>query len=279
MQRILVGIDGSPYSEAALAYGVHVARALGATVHGVHVVDIVQVESPFLHDLAGAIGAAPQLNLTTLMRQNLEARGTQLLAQFRQTCAEAQIPRMEHLVTGVVPTEILRLAPDMDLILLGRGGLHTGLSKALLGSAVETVVRRSGKPTMVTPAQFTVPRKPLLATDGSPSAFAALEMAVAFVQALQVPLQVLHCTTESAHGQPILDEACAALTAAGVPCQGEICIGNAHEDLVHYATTNGHDVLFMGAFGRQRIVEWVVGSTTQYVLQTYPGPVVLCHTR
>src|SRR5215510_7891028 len=63
IRQILVGIDGSEYSDSALQYGCYLAKAFQATVHGVHVVDIVQVESPVLYDLAGAIGAAPQFNL------------------------------------------------------------------------------------------------------------------------------------------------------------------------------------------------------------------------
>ena len=278
IQQILVGIDGSEYSDTALQYGCYLAKAFQATVHGVHVVDIVQVESPLLYDLAGAIGAAPQLNLTTLMRQNLEVRGQQLLAQCRQVCEAEQVPSVAHLVTGVVPTEILRVAQGMDLILVGRGGLHIGLSKALLGSAVETVVRRSSTPTFVTPARFAPPRKALLATDGSPSAMAALEIAAACASTLALPLHVVHGTAIATCGQQVLDEAQARLTAVGVSYQGELYVGNAHEDLVRYITEREYDLLFMGAFGHQRIVEWVLGSTTQYVLRTCPAPVVLCHT-
>ena len=278
IRQILVGIDGSEYSDTALQYGCCLAQAFQATVHGVHVVDLVQVESPLLYDLAGAIGAAPQLNLTTLMRQNLEARGQQLLAQFRQVCEAAQVPSVAHLVTGVVPTAMLRVGQEMDLILLGRGGLHTGLSKALLGSAVENVVRWSRTPTCVTPARFAPPRKALLATDGSPSAMAALEMAAAFAGTLALPLHIVHCTAIASCGQQVLDEAQARLTAVGIASQGELSVGNAHEDLIRYITEREYDLLFMGAFGHQRIVEWVLGSTTQYVLRTCPAPVVLCHT-
>jgi nucleotide-binding universal stress UspA family protein len=277
LRKILVGIDGSEYSETALQHGLHLAQTFHATIHGIHVIDIVQVESPLLHDLAGAIGAAPLFNLTAQMRQNLELRGEQLLQQFRQACERAQVVYVEHLVTGVVPTEILRLADDMDLILLGRGGLHIGLSKALLGSVVATVVRRSGKPIMITPRGYYLPRKPLLATDGSPSAMAALYYAAHFARALEVPLHVVHCTTEAVSGQQLLDAARARLLDLGVACHTTLCSGNPHEELLRYVLDHGHDLLFSGAFGHNRLVEWVLGSTTQYLLHTCPVPMVLCH--
>jgi nucleotide-binding universal stress UspA family protein len=276
IQKILVGIDGSAEGEVALQYGVALAKTFRAELHGVHVVDIVQVESPLLHDLAGAIGVAPQLHLTTLMRENLESRGQQLLVQFRQTCEAEHIMCVDHLVTGVVPTEITRMARDVDIVLLGRGGMHTRLSKALLGSVVETVVRAGVKPTMVSPAHYAEIRQPLLATDGSPPAMAALATATMFVRQFDLPLAVVYCTSGTKRRETFLDDIEAQLIAAGVTCTVEVYQGNAHEDLVHYVRDRHHDLLFMGAFGQRRIIEWVLGSTTQYLLRTSTVPLVLC---
>jgi nucleotide-binding universal stress UspA family protein len=276
VEKILVGLDGSEYSDTALQYALHLAQRLHASVHGVHVIDIVQVESPLLYDLSGAIGAAPYLNMTSQMRQTLELRGEMILQQFRQACERARVEGVEHQITGVVATEILRYAEDMDLVLLGRGGLHIGLSKALLGSVVDTVVRRSGKPIMVSPLQYYLPRQPLVAIDGSPSALAALDYAALFVRTLELPLHVVHCTTAPASGQELLEAARDRLAALGVPCTTDLCMGNPHEDLVAYMMEHGHDMLFAGAFGRTRIVEWVLGSTTQYLLRTCPSPLLLC---
>ena len=84
IRHILVGLDGSDYAETALTYGLYLAKQFGATVHGLHVVDIVQVESPLLHDLAGATGAIPFFNLTNKMRENLELWGQQVLAYLNR---------------------------------------------------------------------------------------------------------------------------------------------------------------------------------------------------
>src|SRR5690606_29437008 len=140
------------------------------------------------------------------MRENLESRGQQLLAQFRQSCEAERIVCADHLVTGVVPTEITRMAHDVDLVLLGRGGMHTRLSKALLGSVVETVVRSGVKPTLVSPDAYTEIHKPLLATDGSPPAMAALAIATTFVRQFDLPLAVVYCTSETSRRETFLDD-------------------------------------------------------------------------
>jgi nucleotide-binding universal stress UspA family protein len=277
IQQILIGLDGSDDSDIALQHGMAWARACQATLHGVHVVDIVQVESPLLHDLAGSTGAVPQHNLTTLMRENLEYRGQYLLNQFRQTCEAAGITYAEHLVTGVVSAEINRIAREVDLIIIGRGGVHTGLSKALLGSTVESVVRSASRPTLVTAPHYTDIQKPLLATDGSPGAMAALSTAIALTQQLQLPLAVVHCTSTPSSHPEFLDEVKRRLADQGMDCEIGICQGNAHEDLLQYVREHGFDLLVTGAFGHQRIMEWILGSTTQYLLRTSPVPLMLCH--
>jgi nucleotide-binding universal stress UspA family protein len=278
IKDILVGLDGSVYSDAALQHGIALAKAWQATLHGLHVVDIVQVESPLLHDLAGATGAAPQLNLTTLMRENLELRGQQLLTLFRQTCEAEAVACVEHLVTGIVPAEITRAAQEVDLVVVGRGGVHARLSKALLGSAVESVLRSGVKPTMVTGQSYAEIRKPLLATDGSRPAMAALSMAMAFALPLQLPLSVVHCDSAISGSHEFLDALQARVVDQGIACEVDICRGNAHEDLVQYVKDHGYDLMFMGAFGHRRIVEWILGSTTQYLLRMSPVPLVLCHS-
>lgn len=277
MRHILVGLDGSDYAETALTYGLYLAKRFGATLHGLHVVDIVQVESPLLHDLAGATGAIPFFNLTNKMRENLELWGYQVLAQFRQRCEAEDVPYAEHLITGVVSTEIIRKANDADFIILGRGGIHTELSKALLGSVVETVVRRAAKPTMIVPQRYQQIGKPLVATDASSMAETALRTAAAFASTLQVPLAVVHCAPSRAEGEQTLAQTKALMQAEGIAGDVDFCQGNPHADLLPYMAQHGHDALFIGAFGHHRVVEWILGSTTQYLLRTCPTPLILCH--
>lgn len=277
IKSILVGLDGSDYGETALTYGLSLAKQFQADVHGLHVVDIVQVESPLLHDLAGATGAIPFFNLTTKMRENLELWGQQVLSQFGQVCTSENVPYVKRLVTGVVPTEIIRQATDVDLIILGRGGLHTELSKSILGSVVETVVRRTTKPTMIAPQRYRQIRKPLVAIDGSQMAVPALRIAAAFASTLNLPLQVVHCAASSEKSERPLQQTRDLMKAEGIPGSVDLCIGNPHDDLLRFMHEQDHDALFIGAFGHHRVVEWVIGSTTQYLLRTCSGPLILCH--
>jgi len=44
---------------------------------------------------------------------------------------------------------------------------------------------------------------------------------------------------------------------------------------VEFIRECGHDLLFIGAYGHSRIIEMVLGSTTEFVLRNSPCPVFL----
>ena len=69
IKRIVVGIDTSEHSRVAQAYAFALARRLGATLIGLHVVDIVSIEGSFFHDISGSLGLEPYLDFSSRMRE------------------------------------------------------------------------------------------------------------------------------------------------------------------------------------------------------------------
>ena len=51
--------------------------------------------------------------------------------------------------------------------------------------------------------------------------------------------------------------------------------GHANEEIVKFLKERDADLLFIGAYGHSRIIEMVLGSTTEYVLRNSPCPVFL----
>ncbi|WP_349259269.1 universal stress protein, partial [Candidatus Binatus sp.] len=51
--------------------------------------------------------------------------------------------------------------------------------------------------------------------------------------------------------------------------------GHANEEIVKFLKEHDADMLFIGAYGHSRIIEMVLGSTTEYVLRNSPCPVFL----
>jgi nucleotide-binding universal stress UspA family protein len=275
IKNILVPLDGSEHSNTALQYGLWLAKKFDGTLFGQHVIDAISVESTFYHDLSGSLGFEPYLDFSTRMRDALEERGKSILEEFTRLCRENGVRNVTFLDTGVVPNEICERAKVADLLVLGHRGVTEEFSTGLLGSTAESVTRKSPRPVFVSPKRFKEVEHPLLAYDGSQRASSAMEAAAEFCSRLGLPLTVLHVAKRDETGEKALGEAQAYLESYGIQVAYELARGYPEEKILEHLIKFHYDLLFIGAYGHRRIIEMVLGSTTEYVLRKSPCPVFL----
>lgn len=274
IKKILVAQDGSAHGASALSYGVWLAKRLGAAIAGIHVIDVVLLEGPFLHDISGAIGFEPFLNFSAKMREVLTDRGNAILASFSETCAEASVKSETILSTGIISNEICDKLRVHDLLIIGKKGVNASFERGMLGAATESVVRKSPRPVLIVPEKFSEPARPLLAYDGSPNAGAAMHSAAELVKALSLPLTVITVSREGDEGK-LIQEAEGYLKPYGVDARYANIAGEPPSGIERYYKENGHDLLFMGTSHHSRIVGMVLGSTTEHVMRNVNGPFFL----
>jgi nucleotide-binding universal stress UspA family protein len=275
VKRILVALDGSQHAVAALEYALWLGERLRATLVGLHVIDIVSIEGSFLHDVSGSLGFEPYLDFSSKMREALQERGRVLLDVFEQRCRERGVPCSAVMPIGVVANEICDHARTADLIAIGNRGVNERFSTGLLGSTTESVARKAPRPVLVSPTAFAPITRPLLAYDGSQRASAAMHAAAELASALDLPVTVAHVERNGNDPDAALGEAKEYLEAYGVAVTTRGLTGPPHQRIVDVARDGPFDLLFIGAYGHSRIIEMVLGSTTEYVLRNAPGPVFL----
>lgn len=275
IKSILVGIDGSEHARTALRYATWLARHLDATVTGLHVVDIVSIEGSFFHDISGSLGFEPYLDFTSKMREALHERGLALLDEFRATCTSEGVRHDTALQIGIVPSEICERARESDLVVIGHRGVNQRFSTGLLGGAAESVTRQCPKPVLVTPLEFTEIRSPLLAYDASQRSSAAMHAAAEVCSRLQLPLAVLTVCRDTEQGEKTIEQARRYLSSYAVEIRPLVVTGHAYERIPAEIRDKHYDLVFMGSHGHGRIIELVLGSTTEYVLRNVPCPVFL----
>lgn len=272
IKKILVTLDGSDRSDVALEYALWLSNKFDSTVVGLHVVDIVSLEGPFLHDISGSMGFEPYLNFSAKMREILESKGRGILDRFEEAASGAGVEFESELSFGVVINEICERAKLADLVVMGRRGVNALFEHGFMGSATEGVIRKSPKPVLVTPAGFTEPTRPMLAFDGSQNSAKAMHSAAEWVAALGLPLKVVHASNDEEAEDPVLADAESYLKPYGIEAE-YVRLGDDSPVAIetHYRD-NGHDLLFMGTSHHSRIVEMVLGSTTEHVIRSIPGP-------
>jgi nucleotide-binding universal stress UspA family protein len=131
VRAILVPMDFSPHSAAALDRAVDFAKVFGARIHLLHSY-AVPVRGVMPYDFAVPDGVWDGI------REAAESK----LEEFRQTVVSAGVEATGE-VSPVLPSEAILAAADeidADLIVMGTRG-HTGLKHVLLGSVAERAIR------------------------------------------------------------------------------------------------------------------------------------------
>jgi nucleotide-binding universal stress UspA family protein len=224
----------------------------------------------------GSLGFEPYLDFSSKMREALHERGRVLLDAFADKCQARSVSVETASPIGIVANEICDQARAADLIVLGHRGVNERFSTGLLGGTTESVARKSPKPVFVSPMAFAPITRPLLAYDGSPRASAAMHAAAGLASTLGLPLTVLHVGREGrSDAERVLDEARRYLGAYDVELHTRELTGPPHRRIVEALRDGQYDLLFIGAYGHSRIIEMVLGSTTEFVLRNTPCPVLM----
>lgn len=275
IKHILIAVDGSPNSEIALSYGIYLAKKLNATIHVQHVIDVIFLENPFLHDLSGAMGFEPFMDFSGKVGDILHKRGEQILADAEKVCKGAGIEYKTYLDTGIVSKEISEREKLADMVIIGQKGINAQFDRKMLGSTTEGLSRRSSKPLLICPAQFKELHHILLAYDDSDAAKKAMVFAVDFCKTLNMPLTVITVHKDQTVLKTIQNSVQSYIEPYGITFDVTTQTGNAENVLKSMINDGIYDLLIMGAHGHSRIVEMVLGSTAEYVMRNIQKPIIV----
>ena len=134
-KKILIPIDGSVYSDAAIAKGVELAKIAGSEITLFFTID----SSIYTHTAAGSSLS----NLESI----LKAEKDEVLNNGKQKVADAGLTCTVRSSEGIPGREICEISGEYDLIIMGTAG-RTGIKKMILGSVTQHVVAGAKCPVM-----------------------------------------------------------------------------------------------------------------------------------
>jgi len=283
---IIVGVDGSPASDAAVAWAAHDAVIRGLPLTLMHVENPAAptwAQAPLLEELAGWQEAEGRSVLANALKIAHDTAGDTV-----------QIPiNTELLFSATVPT-LVDLSTDAELIVVGTDG-RGALTRGLLGSVSSGLVRHAHcpvavihdeEPLMPHPAQAPV----LVGIDGSTTS--ELATAIAFDEASRrhVDLIALHAWCAGVTIElPGLDwpevkaeEEQRLLTEALVGWQERYPDVTVRTRLVWdrpahalVETSESAQLVVLGSHGRNALTRTLLGSVSNAVVQSVRTPVIV----
>lgn len=216
IRRILVALDASSHSLAALGNAVDLATRVEAELLGLFVEDanLLQLAAlPFAREVGGAAGDARPLDAAA-MERSLKAQAERSRLALAAAAAPARLRWSFRVVRGEVAAEVVAASFDADLVCIGKMGRQpSGGGK--LGPVARTVSAGSPRPVLLAKAAIS-PRHGVGALFGdTPAAERALWVAVRLARD-GGGLSVLIPAPDGATGQRLEDQARRLLSSRGI---------------------------------------------------------------
>jgi len=154
---------------------------------------------------------------------------------------------------------------------------HAPPSQSLerLGCGFHTLIRRSSTPVLAVPGAPSSLERPLLAYDGTPTGREALFVSAYLAPRAQVPLVVVCIEEDGVDAANTLSEARTWLVRHGLRAAYVHEDGPVTEAILRTAEAHERDLILMGGYGHRPLVEVMLGSTVDQVLQASELPVLI----
>lgn len=282
---ILVPTDGDADPGTAVDHAAALADRFDATLFVLYVVDL------------GVSRRAVDDDAWTTAYDDAESTGEAVLDDIaaRVAARHPTVPVVRAVRQGNPAAVVLDAVAtdDCDLVVMGPQRTARVL-RLFVGSTTERVVRASPVPVLTVRSDgggtTTAYDDVLVATDGSPGSWGAVEAAVELAEAFDATLHAVSVVERQYTRSPPLRafaerEGCRALrrvidtaATAGVTVEDRLLEGDPHETVVEYATDHGVDLVVVGTHGKTGLDRLVMGSVSAHVVRSAPMPVLTVRT-
>jgi len=172
IRTILIGLDGSPYSETAVAWGIRWARRSGAELVGLAIVDEPTICKPEPHGIGSG---SFKVHRDQLRLEDARSRVQQFLEHFSRVCSTASVPFRTLERVGLPSEVIFSEGEDLDLTLLGQKTHFHFETQSGPDETLHKVLHLSHRPVVAVPLRVKEGRSVVVAYDASPPSVRALE--------------------------------------------------------------------------------------------------------
>jgi len=235
---------------SALTQALEVARREGAALYGLHVVP------------------------TEEEKENQEIRT--IAQEFERQCQLAGVSGKLIVEVGKVSRSITGRSRWMDLVVVNLAHAPGSWALTRLGSGFRTLLLNCTGPVLAVPGISTPMSHALLAYDGTPKAEEALFVATYLAGRWLMSLTVVTIPEVNISAPDVQEHARQYLSGHGVQAEFVIEPDPVPDGILKTAEAQASDLILMGGYGHNPMLEAIIGSAVDHVLRESHWPVLIC---
>jgi nucleotide-binding universal stress UspA family protein len=245
---ILVPVNRTSKTHAALEQALRIARLENASIHGLHIVKTPE-----------------------------EVHHPEVLAlqqEFSQLCAVEGVQGVLAIEMGDPTQKILERSALTDLIVVKISHPPSTGIRAL-ASHIRTLITRSSRPILAMPGKTSDLKHALLAFDGSPKSKEALFVATYLAEQWQTKLTILTGLDDTVSNRSAQEFAQSYLEFNEI--QADFVIEKYSADVLNRTADEVQaDLVIMGGYSGSILKEMTVGSSVNFMLRESQLPILIC---
>ncbi|MEZ4332704.1 MAG: universal stress protein [Myxococcota bacterium] len=270
IETILVATDGSEDGNAAEQTAMGLAARLRARLMAASIVDERCFKAP----------AGPGLNLPPFPEAEVaayyRARADAVARRFNERARAEGLDASCEILQGPSDDRIVEKVQSADLLVIGRNSAGSREKQSLIGHTADAVLRKTNKPTILVPGGAPLTGPLVLGFDGSPGSRIAARLAVAIANGLNESVHVFVDSKDKGRAVARFDEVRQLVGGLSVPVrETSSTLGRPDVKIVDTAKEVRASLIVMGAYGRNRITDYFLGSNAASVARTSPVSVLL----
>ncbi len=273
IRRILVPLDPSAYTVAALKYACDIAKAHDAEITGLTILDVPGIEHSIGGIPLGGFYYAEKLG--NKMEKEARERIQDLVTQFKEKCEEEGVKHREAETLGAPAEQIVHEATFYDLVIMGLRTYFHFETQDKPGDSLNKVLDHAVMPLLAVPDNYKPIKKVLFAFDGSLPAAHALQDLVHLLDVSTFEILLLTAGDDEEIAKHYLDQAEEYLKAYSIEnvkkeWTSQDIIPALEEKYLEWA-----DLVVVGAHSKKGLIDFLTGVLTDHLIKITTKPLFL----
>jgi nucleotide-binding universal stress UspA family protein len=288
INRILVCLDKSTYTNSAIDYACWLAKHHDASIEGLVVLDVEGVQRSVGPVPLGAMRFAKTSIADKEEDYHVLMEG--LLESFSKRCGEAGVRCCEFEMQGAPADAILHESNYFDCVVVGLRTFFTygsgagadgeyGTEDDEPGDSLERIMDQSLAPVFAVPLEW----KPddefsvLIAANGSPHSMRALRQFTRLYGGSKARVTLMHCSDDGDGSTEMLTKSAAFLRAHGFDHVESKTESGDVRKVMDSGYCEPFDLIALGANGKSGVVEFFTGSLCKDLIERGDKPLLIAN--